>query len=192
MASYTASRIILAYFTAFFCLTILVGTATPAPAALYNVLIERPGVWSITGSFESATDMWTRSSDISNWSFTAQSFAPASPVISVGPLMEGSSILGAAFRGSLSDGIRIVGAATSGTPENNPRFSFLPGLLGEPSITIIGPGIFPTHPTFSWSERLPITNSVTLVPVPSSALLLLTGLVGLAGFRWHHTRRKQA
>ena len=146
----------------------------------YAVLIEDPGVWRITGSFDSATDTWTNFNDISNWSFSASVFSPFS--FSVGPISDDLGDLPNAFSGSSTAGIttlRVEGL-------DGDRIDYLT-VATTNYITVIEKEILLA--TFE-GKSADIVNKAAVVPEPTTAVFLLTGVAGLAGYRWQQSRRK--
>ena len=161
-------------------LTFLCGAGTSATATPYAVLIEDPGVWTITGTFDSGTDTWTNPNDISNWSFSASVFSPFS--FSVGPISDELGDLLNAFSGNNTTGISIL--AVEGLDSDRiDHFT----VAGTNYITVIEKEILLA--TFE-GKSADIVNKAAIVPEPGTAILLLTGLAGLAGYRWQQSRRK--
>lgn len=163
----------------FLFITILIGVATQATATPYTLRIENPGVWSITGNFDSNSDTWTLPTDIMNWEFTADVIA--TPSFTVGPLVEGIDSL-FIFRGSTASGISDLGVQGDGTLI---QFGLNPdGIRYSVAFSEGPPGLN------KFSETAPISgisNNASAVPEPTTALLLLTGLAGLAVWRWRRT-----
>ena len=173
--------------TAVLLLTLLTGMVTHAAATPYEILIEDPGVWRITGSFDSDVETWTQPTDVTNWSFTSEVFA--SPPFSVGPFVDGTDSLDM-LRGSLDTGIQFLlvqGQTSVGIPIP-PRTRFQSRLDDIfYTVDIANPN---ADEFFDGSGvRSDITNKANVVPEPSTALLLLTGLTGLAGYQWRRSRR---
>ena len=91
MKSQQDSTLIKSCFTTALLLTLLSGMTTPATATPYEILIEDPGVWRITGAFDSDVETWMQPMDVTNWTFTSEVFA--SPPFTVGPFVEGTDLL---------------------------------------------------------------------------------------------------
>ena len=165
-------------------LTLLHGVATTASAIPYDIFIENPGVWSITGSFESDTDTWTSEVGITNWSFTA-----TTPTFTVGPLtMQQMNTALITFAGSTSTGMRNVNVITAGiaTAIIFEVFPNLPSPIYNVRLAEPGKGVL-----FDQGDPTKITNTAAAIPEPNTALLMITGIGGLAGYRWHHARRER-
>ena len=162
-------------------LIFLSGIVTPAGATPYVFSITSPGEYIITGSFDSDLDTWSNHTEITNWSFSATVFQPPAS-FNVGPISQaiaGDSL--EIFNGSVTAGITNLTAAGK-----FPTFiAFEEGGVSAMAslISSRGDAQFDT-------DREKITNSVQAVPEPSTALLILTGLAGLAGYRWQQSRRK--
>ena len=165
-------------------LTLLHGMATTASATPFDIFIENPGVWSITGSFESDTDTWTSEVGITNWSFTA-----TTPTFTVGPLtMQQMNTALITFAGSTSTEMRNINVRTAGiaTAIIFEVFPNLPSPIYNVRLAEPGKGVL-----FDQGDPRKITNTAAAIPEPNTVLLMITGLGGLAGYRWHHTRRER-
>ena len=162
--------------------------ATPAAATPYEILIEDPGVWRITGSFDSDLDTWTQPTDVTNWTFTSEVFV--SPPFTVGPFVEGTDSLDM-FRGSIDSGIDFLLVQEPAVGMTIPPRTRFQSRLAEDFYTIDIAN--PTTDEIFAKDGKPsdITNEANVVPEPSTAILLLTGLAGLAGYRWQHARRNR-
>ena len=162
-------------------LTLLSGMVTPAAATPYEILIEDPGVWKITGEFDSDLETWTQPTDVTNWTFTSEVFV--SPPFTVGPFVEGTDLL-TQFTGSIDTGIQFLAVESVG---GIPRTRFrerLDDVIYTIDITAN------LDESFADSGfRSDITNKANVVPEPTTALLFLTGLAGLVGYQWQQRRR---
>ena len=161
-------------------LTLLCGMGTSATATPYAVLIEDPGVWTITGTFDSGTDTWTNPNDISNWSFSASVFSQ--PSFNVGPISDALGDLLNAFSGNAATGISILGVeGLDGDRIDHLRVATTNYITTIEKETL--------RATFE-GKSADIVNKASVVPEPGTAILLLTGLAGLAGYRWRQSRRQ--
>ena len=171
-------------FIALLFITVLFGVATPAAATPYVILIENPDVWKITGSFDSNRDIWVSPNEISNWSFTAEVLM--TPAFSVGPIIDTNpETTLATFRGSTLFGIEEIFVASNLPVE---RIEFMSDPISREYITLITSTTEGDFKEDGMTNTL--TNTASVVPEPTTALLFLTGLAGLVGHRWQHARRQ--
>ena len=183
MTSQPNIRIIHTVFTVLLFLTLLSGTVAPVAAIPYTVLIEDPGVWSITGSFESSVHAWNSPADISNWTFEA--VVNSLPAFAVGPFTATSNHM-IIIAGSAKSGIELL-QINDNTPEHSIFYKYTGS---QYTVDIINSTPFADDRFTQIDSSTGITNSVSAVPEPTTALLLLTGLGGLAGYRWSQARRE--
>ena len=151
-----------------------------AGATPYVVSITSPGEYIITGSFDSDLDTWSNHTEISNWSFSATILQP--PTFNVGPIAQalaGNTLIN--FSGSITNGIESLTATGS-----------FPTLMAfeEGGVSAMANFMSPRGEADFDTFRGFVKNSVQAVPEPTTALLLLTGLAGLAGYRWRQARRQ--
>ena len=189
MKTYQCAPVTKIWLTVLLFLTLLSSMATPAAALPFNIMIGNPGVWSITGSFDSNTGIWDSPSDIMNWTFTAEAIG-GPPKFTVGPLKDGIGLLGT-FMGNpgagLQDGIQDLNVLIP--KDDGPSITYQVFDVLHYSVEFNN-----FKNTFRASGLVgDIINQVSVegadpIPEPSTAIMMLTGLAGLAGYRWQKAR----
>ena len=178
-------------FIAVLFFSLLSGMATPAAATPYTVLIEDPGVWKITGTFESLVNTWTEPEDVFNWEFHGEVTGQPDNVLASNDFTVGP------FNATRSGLNRIMGSSEGGItrlmltgPSRQLVLFDTTFVENQYEITFFGRLTPPNGLLFERGSPMDITNAVAAVPEPTTALLFLTGLAGLAGYRWHQGQRK--
>ena len=179
MKTQQSSTRIKTWFPVLLFLALFSGMVPHAGATPYVVSNTSPGEYMITGSFDSNFNAWSNHTEITNWSFSATILQP--PTFNVGPISQalaGNTLIN--FSGSVTNGIESL-TATGNFPT---LIAFEEGGVSAMAnfMSSRGEAQFNT-----FRER--ITNSAQAVPEPGTALLLLTGLAGIAGYRWRQSRR---